>query len=324
MWAVEVSQFGGPDELRWRELPDLTAGPGQAVIQVSDADVLFVDTQVRAGRRLGGYCEYTPPYVPGDGVAGRVVSVGSTADRNWMDRRVVARTGGTGGYAQQALAPVDALVNVPDEVSSGAAAALIHDGPTALRIFERTAIRPAEAVLVLAAAGGLGCLLVQLARAADAHVIAAVRGPGKVELARRLGADVVVDYADPDWSTDVLHSTLGAGADVVFDGVGGPLGLSAFEVTARCGLFSAHGAAGGSFAQVDPERARRRGITLVGIEQARATTRMAPALIDRALTQAAAGRLSAVVGQTFPLACAADAHSAIASRGVIGKTLLVA
>jgi NADPH2:quinone reductase len=320
--VVEVTRFGGPDVLKPAEAPDPVAGPGQVVVDVFAADVLFVETMVRRGWGRE-YFPVEPPYVPGDGVAGQVISVGKGVDPGWVGRKVVTRTGERGGYAEQAVVGVRGLIPVPDGLGLREAAALIHDGNTAMALAEAVPIRSGEWVLVVAAAGGMGVLLLQLARAAGARVIGAARGKRKLDLATELGADVVADYSEPDWAERVLQVSGGAGPDVVFDGVGGEIGRAAFEVTARGGRFSAHGAPSGEFAMIDPHEAERRGITVSGIEQVRLSPTDALPLAERALSEAAAGRIRPIIGQAFPLERAADAHAAIEARDVVGKTLLL-
>jgi len=315
-------QFGSPEVLVTSEAPDPVAGPGQVVIGVSVAPVLMLDAQIRGGWG-DEWFGVKPPYVPGAGVAGEVISAGENVDSGWIGRRVVADTGEGGGYAEQTVAPAEGLIPVPDRLGLPEAAALLHDGRTALGLAEAAQAQPGEWVLVTAAGGGLGVLLVQLAHAAGARVIGAARGKEKLDLAREFGTDAVVDYSEPGWPERVLEATGGAGADVVFDGVGGRIGGAAFEVTARGGRFSAHGAPSGGFAEIDPQEAQRRGVTVRGIEQVQFAPADAKRLAERALSEAAAGRIRPVIGQTFPLERAADAHAAIEARGVIGKTLLL-
>ncbi|MDQ3641443.1 MAG: zinc-binding dehydrogenase [Actinomycetota bacterium] len=322
MQVVQATRFGGPEVLVTSEAPDPVAGAGQVVVDVSVAPVLFVETQIRRGWG-GEWFTVKPPYVPGGGVAGEVISVGVGVDPGWVGRRVVTDTGEGGGYAERAVAPAEGLIPVPDRLGLPEAAALLHDGRTALALFEVAPMQPGEWVLVTAAGGGLGILLVQLAQAAGARVIGAARGERKLNLARELGAEAVVDYSEPDWPEWVREATGGAGADMVFDGAGGQIGRAAFEVTARGGRFSAHGAPSGGFAEIDPQEAERRGVTVSGIEQVQFAPADAKRLIERALSEAAAGRIRPVIGQTFPLERAADAHATIEARDVIGKTLLL-
>lgn len=324
MLIMEVRQFGEPDVLTARHAADPAAEPGQVVVRTAAADVLFLDVMIRAGR-AAGYFPVQPPYVPGNGVAGQVISLGDSADPAWLGKTVVAHTGGaggSGGYAEQVMVPVGGLVEVPDGLTPAAAAAILHDGATALAILEQVGVKPDDWVLVTAAAGGMGLLLVQLARAAGGNVVAAARGEPKLDAARDAGARAAFDYSRPDWTELVRELTGGHGADVVLDGAGGQLGEAAFGIAAAGGRFSAHGAPAGGFANLDRVAAARREVTVTGIPQYddQAHRRR---LVAAALAQAAGGQIQPVIGQTFPLECAADAHAAIEARATIGKTLLL-
>jgi NADPH:quinone reductase len=149
------------------------------------------------------------------------------------------------------------------------------------------------------------------------------RGGRKLDLARQMGAGVVVDYSEPAWPDRVLEVTAGRGPDLVFDNVGGKLGRAAFGITARGGRLSAHGAPSGGFARIGPREAEHRGVTVRGIEQVQHAPAASTRLVARALAEAAAGRIRPVIGHTFPLERAAAAHAAIEARTVIGKTLLL-
>jgi NADPH:quinone reductase len=322
--VIQVTRFGAPEVLAAATVPDPVAGPGQAVIGVSAADVLFLDTLIRSGRATEWF-PIRPPYVPGNGVAGQVTSVGDGVDPGWVGRPVISRTGGSGGsggYAEQVTVSSGGLVPVPDGLDLHEAVALLHDGATALGLAASTGIHPGEWVLVVGAAGGLGILLVQLAHARGARVIGAARGKAKLGLIAGLGADVAVDYSEPDWGKQVAEAAGGAGPGVVFDGVGGQLGREAFEITSAGGRFSAHGASSGTFALIDPKEAERREVTVRGIEQVQFRPGEHELLAQGALSEMAAGRIRPVIGQSFPLQRAADAHAAIEARSAIGKTLL--
>jgi NADPH:quinone reductase len=322
--VIEVTRFGGPEVLTAATAPVPVAGPGEVVIDVTAADVIFLDAMIRSGR-AAGFFPVRPPYVPGGGVAGTVAAAGDGVDRAWLGRRVIARTGGpggSGGYAERAVAAIDRVVAVPDGVDLRDAAAVLHDGVTAEFLAERTGIGRGEQVLVLGAAGGLGLLLVQLALAAGAPVIGAARGQAKLDFVGALGADAAVDYSEPDWTKRVLEMTGGAGPRVVFDGVGGELGRAAFGITAAGGRFSAHGAPSGTFAPIDPQEAERRQVSVRGIEQAQLSDGEHARGARRVLAEVAAGRIRPHIGQVFPLADAAAAHAAIEARTAIGKTLL--
>jgi NADPH2:quinone reductase len=194
--GVLVERFGEPDVLVCGEMPAPTAGAGELVVAVGAADVLFLDTQLRRGM-LSDYFAVRPPYVPGGAVAGPVLAVGPGVGTDWVGRIVVGHTaaGISGACAERAVLSVATTVPVPDGVGVRDAAALAHDGPTALALFDGAGIRPGQWVLVTGAAGGLGCLLVGLAVRAGARVIGAARGRRKLDLVRDLGAAVAVDYS---------------------------------------------------------------------------------------------------------------------------------
>jgi NADPH2:quinone reductase len=278
-----------------------------------------------------------PPYVPGNGVAGTVIEAGDGVDQALTGQRVDAHTGSENGYANRAVVAAAAVSTVPDALDLRTAAALLHDGPTALCLFDVTKAGPADAVLVVGASGGLGVLSVQLARARCARVVAAARAPKLPRLAA-LGPDAVVDTDQPDWldqartmlGGSVLggsaagSSAAGGSADVVLDNVGGDLGEESFAlVTEPGGRFSGHGTPSGRFAQIDRGQAARRGITVTGIEAVQMPPDVLKRYTEQALAEAAEGIIAPVIGQVFPLERAADAHAAIEGRAIFGKTLLL-
>ncbi|PXX60381.1 NADPH:quinone reductase-like Zn-dependent oxidoreductase [Nocardia tenerifensis] len=329
MRAVQAVEFGGPEVLTMREVPEPVPGPGEVLVDVAAADVMFLDTRLRSGWG-GEFFQLATPYVPGGAVAGVVGAVGDGVDPSWVGKRVTTATAASkvgggqpiGGYAEKALAKADALTAVPEGLSLAQAVALAHDGKTALAVFDRAAIEPGEWVLITAAGGGLGTLLIQLARATGAHVVAAARGRAKLALAERLGADAVVDYSEPGWADKARAATSGAGANVVFDGAGGALGEAALGILADKGRFLGYGASAGEFASLDADAAAARGITVYSLFDVADPDTDWSALADRSLAEAAAGRLEVVIGQTFPLEDAESAHAAIESRTAVGRTLL--
>jgi NADPH:quinone reductase len=311
-----MSEFGPPGVLVPAEVPDPVAGPGQVVVEVAYAGITFVETQVRAGRSPNPAMAPRLPAVLGNGAGGVVAEVGEGADPALLGSTVVTTTGGSGGYAERVAVPAGGLIAVPDGLGLAEAVALLADGRTAVALLRAAAPRPGETVLVEAAAGGVGSLLVQLAAAAGARVIAAAGGPRKVELAVELGAARGVDYTAPDWA-----ERAGEEVDLVFDGVGGAVARAAFGLLRRGGRFVAFGLASGAFAAITDEEAADRGVTVV--RGARVDPAEMADLSRAALEEAAAGRLRPVIGQTFPLERAAAAHAAIESRATVGKTLLV-
>ncbi|WP_320064153.1 zinc-binding dehydrogenase [Micromonospora sp. RTGN7] len=321
MRVIEVTRFGGPEVLALTEVPDPSPGPGEAVIEVAYANVLWIDTAIRAGR-AGTWFPDRPPYRPGSGVAGTVAMVGAGVDPAWAGRRVVTRTGPGGGYLDRALVPVDDLFAVPPTVSLRDAAALLTDGLTAFAVLDLVGgVRAGDRVLITAAAGGSGALLLQAAHAAGARVVGAARGATKRDALRRFGAEEIVDYSAPDW-TERVRTVLG-GVDILLDGAGGAYGRAAFDLVVSGGRTCAYGAPAGGFAVPDPASALARGVAVSGIGDLRALTAQARRRhLLAALDAVAAGRVAPLVGQTFPLDRAADAHRAIEDRETVGKTLL--
>jgi NADPH:quinone reductase len=292
------------------------------VVAVAAADVLWVETMVRRGDGAP-YFPQQPPYVPGNAVTGHVRAVGEGVDPRWIGRPVAAETGGTGGYAEQVAVAADGMHAVPDGLGLREAAAVLHDGVTALALFEGLKITADDTVLVVGASGGLGITCVQLATARGARVVAVARDERKLARIRELGAAAVIDSEAPDWVAKARTELGGDGADVVLDNVGGSVGEAAFELVAPGGRFSAHGTPSGRFAAIDPAEAARRGVTLRGIGDVQLSESNFRRLTAQALAEVAAGRIAPVIGQTFPLARAADAHAAIEARSVFGKTLLL-
>ncbi|RST21447.1 NADPH:quinone reductase [Streptomyces sp. WAC04770] len=317
MLSVVMEEFGGPEVLRARRVEDPVPGPGQLLVDVAYASVTFVETQVRSGN--GPFGRPPLPRVPGNGVGGRVAAVGPGGDPALVGTTVVTTTGGEGGYAERALARADEVVPVPPGLDLKDAVALLADGRTALLLFRQAEVKPGERVLVEAAAGGLGSLLVQLAVHAGARVIGAARGTRKAELVVSLGA-AFVDYSQEQWLRQV-RETAGGDLDVVFDGVGGAIGTAAAGALGTGGRISLYGMASGADSELDEEDLAARRIRTLGLFAGPGPAET-HAYIGEALRLAADGVLRPVVGQVFPLASAAEAHAAIEARATVGKTLL--
>ncbi|HEY6311601.1 MAG TPA: zinc-binding dehydrogenase [Streptosporangiaceae bacterium] len=338
MRAVVVREFGPPEVLEPAEVAEVRAGPGEAVIDVEFANVTFVETQIRAGRAPHPSMLPALPAILGNGVGGRVAQVGAgsgagagseagagsgagaspKAGAGLAGRQVVASLNGTGGYAERVAVDAGRLIEVPDGMALREAVALLADGRTALALAGRAELRAGDTVLVEAAAGGVGTLLVQIARNAGARVVALAGQERKLAVARDLGADVAVNYGGDDWPARVREAV--GQVDVVFDGVGGDIGRDAFGLLGEGGRFCAFGMASGGFTPVTPELARACGVAL--LQGAGASPQDLAALARAALAEAAAGRIRPVIGQEFGLAEASAAHAAIEARATIGKTLL--
>jgi len=317
MRAVVMREFGAPHVLRLGEVPDPPPGAGEVVIDVELANVTFVETQIRAGRPPNPAMLPTLPAILGNGVGG-TVATGSGAAGGWAGRRVVTGLTGTGGYAERAVAAVQRLIEVPDAMELRDAVALLADGRTAVAVMDSAQIAAGDTVLVEAAAGGVGTLLVQLARNAGARVVALASQERKLATARALGADLAIDYSTPDWPLRVR--AVAGEVDVVFDGVGGEIGMAAFGLLRAGGRFCPFGMASGSFTPLPPQLASERRVTVS--RSGPASPERLRALTQAALDEAAAGHIRPVIGQEFELSRAAAAHAAIEARATTGKTLL--
>jgi NADPH2:quinone reductase len=329
MHAIRQHAFGGPETLSYEEVPDLDPGEGQVRIAVEAAGVHLVDTTIRAGQTGGPYPVPDLPMTPGREVAGRVDRVGPGVNAALVGRRVVAHLGqASGGYAEQALALVTALHELPDDLRADAAVAMIGTGRTAMGILEVADLSAKDVVLITAAAGGIGSLLVQAARAAGAVTVGVAGGPAKVRLVLDLGADVAVDYDEPSWP-DLVRAELGDHGDrpitALLDGVGGAAGQAALDLVGPGGRVVMFGWSAGSPLELTTGDLYARGIT--------ASAAVGPRLLQRpgglrefedaALAAAAEGRLTPVVAAAFPLADAAAAHQALEDRATTGKVVLV-
>ncbi|MFI6206864.1 zinc-binding dehydrogenase [Streptomyces sp. NPDC051041] len=325
MHAIRLHAFGPAENLAYEEVPDPRPGPGQVRVAVRAAGVHLLDTALRQGFR--GPLPELPalPTVPGREVAGVVESLGAGVADHWLGRRVVAHLGlAPGGYAELAVTDAGRLHEIPAGLDFAAAVAMIGTGRTAMGIVQFAELGPDAVAVVLAAAGGLGTLLVQYAKNAGATVVGLAGGPEKTARVRANGADLAVDYRDPDWPDKVRAHLGGRAATVVFDGVGG---RSAREAVALLGPAGRHLVFGWSSQGIRDEG---RPHLVEGVSQ----QVLGPVMLERAggpdpmrtlelraLTEAAEGRLTPAV-QRFPLAEAAAAHRALETRGTTGKVVL--
>ncbi|MEV5574183.1 zinc-binding dehydrogenase [Spirillospora sp. NPDC052269] len=325
MRAVVLREFGSPARLNVEEVPAPRPGTGEVTVKVAAAGVQFLETQVRSGVMRGVLGGAGLPVVLGKEVVGEVAEVGPGGDPALVGTRVLATTAGTGGYAEMAAVPADSLIPVPEGLDPHDAVALYRYGATAQGLVRAAPAGPGDRVLVLAAAGAVGTILVQLLKRAGATVIGAARGERKLDLVAGLGVDHVVDYSLPDW-TDQVREAAGGSVEIVFDHIGGTLGRQAFELlTPGSGRQVVFGFTSGTPLDVKPMELFGRNLTLSGFSAGQIWNRPALAreLVTQVLDLAAAGELTPVVGQRFPLERAADAHAAVEARGTLGKTLLI-
>ncbi|WP_027502823.1 zinc-binding dehydrogenase [Rhodococcus sp. UNC363MFTsu5.1] len=325
MEAVVLREFGPAENLRLELVPDPEPGQGQVRIAVEASGVHLVDTSVRSGQPFGPGGLPEVPYIPGREVAGTVDRLGDDVDEAWLGARVAVSLGNAnGGYARFAVAPATGLLPVDPALGAPEAIAMAGTGRTAFGVLEAARLTARDVVLVTAAAGGLGTLLVQSARRVGARVIGLAGGPEKTALAAALGAELAVDYRQPDWQAKVRAHLGGAGATALLDGVGGDIARGAAELLGRGGRALFFGYSSGAPAEfTDAELAEREITARMALGPAGGFT---PENITRwageALAAAASGQLKPQV-ETFPLAHAAVAHTRLEGRMTTGKVVLV-
>jgi NADPH:quinone reductase len=328
MRAVQMSRFGGPEVLEVVETPTPMPGPGQVLVRVRAAGVNFSETLMRRNR----YAVTPPlPAVLGNEVAGVVERLGAGVGGPAVGARVVApifAAGGFyGGYAEYALIDAGFVVPLPDALSFEVATALMVQGLTAL-FLTRQAPPLGKTVLISAAAGGVGSLLVQLARRGGAgSVIAAASTAEKLAFARSLGADAGVDYTREDWVEQARAASGGAGPDIIYESVGGAVTKGSLAALAPLGRLVIYGALNiQSFDLGVPDL-----LGLIFKNQSLTGYALAPLLTPESLKAglaelfdlAASGRLKVTIGGTFPLERVAEAHRALETRRTTGKVVLV-
>jgi NADPH:quinone reductase len=313
MRAIQQKEFGGPEVLELVDLPVPEPGDGEVLIRVSRAGMNFADTHQRNNDYLA---PQQLPLVPGGEVAGIREDTG---------QRVVALSG-TGGYAEYATAPEALTFPIPDGVDDGTALALIIQGLTAWHLY-RTSGRVAagESVVVVAAAGGVGSLAVQLGKPMGAgRVIALASTQAKRDLALELGADVAIDVEPEGLKERLEEANLGRKVDVVFEMAGGAVFDACFAALAPFGRLVIYGIASGDGNEVHTRKLLGRSRAIVGFWLVHCLGR--PAMIDEALAdlyaRAARGELRAVVSATYPLSDARQAQIDLAERRTTGKVLL--
>jgi NADPH2:quinone reductase len=324
MQAIRQHTFGGPEVLQLETVPDPHPDQGQVRIKVQAAGVHLIDTSIRQGRTGGPFPPPALPMIPGREVAGVVDEVGPDVDPSLIGSSVAADLGLQGGYAELALAPASALFALGSELEPETGVAVIGTGATALAILDLATVRPDDVVLVTAAAGGIGTLLVQAAQAAGATVVGVAGGPEKIALISSLGAAVSVDYTAPSWPNAVTDALTGRPVTLVLDGVGGQIGRAAMELLGIGGRLVMFGTASGPPTEISARDFYQRGITVSAAIGARTANPMhLNALRADAFTAARKGELVPVIGQRFPLAEAAAAHRAVEARQTTGKTVLI-
>jgi NADPH2:quinone reductase len=319
--AIRIHEPGGPEVLRYEDVPDPTPGPGEALVEIAAAGVNFIDIYFRTG-----LYPYVMPGTLGLEAAGTVAAVGAgVTDVRPGDR--VAYTNVPGAYAEKSVVPADRLVALPAGVSFRDGAAAMLQGMTAHYLAVSTyPLAPGDACLVHAAAGGVGLLLCQIAKRRGATVIGTTSTEAKAALARAAGADHVILYGQQDFVAEARRLTGDAGVHVVYDGVGLSTFMKGLDCLRPRGMMVLFGQASGVVPPFDLALLNLKGSLYVTRPSLGAYVASRAELVARAsdvLGWIAAGTLRLRVEHEFPLREAAEAQRALEARRTTGKVLLI-
>jgi NADPH2:quinone reductase len=322
MRASVVDAPGEPEVLHLAEIADPVPAPGQVLVRQTVAGVNYIDTSVRRGR-----IPHDLPFVPGREGVGTIVALGAGVEGWRAGERVgYSETPHLGGYAELNAVPAGELVRIPDDIDDATACALMLQGITAQYLCaDAYAVKPGDTVLVHAAAGGVGALLVQLAKARGATVIATAGGPEKVALARESGADHAIDYRAGDFAPAVREITGGEGVAAVYDAVGADTWERSLASLRRRGVLVLYGASSGRIPPLDIQRLGSGGSLYVTRPTATDFKRTPEELAGRTgelFGRVRDGSLRVRIGARYALGDAARAHRDLEGRATTGKLLL--
>jgi NADPH2:quinone reductase len=322
MKAIRVQAPGGPEVLRYEDVPDPVPAEGQALVRIEAVGVNFIDVY----HRTGLYKVPSLPFTPGQEAAGTVEAVGPGATGLAVGDRV-AWAGVMGTYAEKASVPAERLVKLPDGLSARDGAAAMLQGMTAHYLACSTyPLRPGDTCLVHAAAGGVGLLLCQIAKLRGARVLATTSTEEKARLAREAGADEVIFYNEQDFAAEVRRLTDGRGVQVVYDGVGRTTFDKSLDSLARRGTMALFGQASGPVPPLDPNILNAKGsiyLTRPSLFHYIVTREELASRAEEVLGWIQEGSLKLRIGLELPLREAAAAHRALEGRTTTGKVLLL-
>ena len=321
MKAIQVSQVGGPEVLMLVDLPVPDPKPNEALVQNEAAGVNFIDVYFREGRYPAPL-----PFISGQEAAGLVVAVGPDVTTLRLGDRV-AYTVSLGSYAEYAAVAADRLVKIPDELDFNQAAAAMLQGMTAHYLSHSTCpIKNGDTVLIHAAAGGVGLLLVQMAKHLGARVIGTTGSAAKAQLARDAGADEVILYGEQDFETETRRLTDGQGVNAVYDGVGKDTFAKDLNVLSPRGYLVLFGGASGAVPPFDLLELTKHGslyVTRPSLQHYVATREELEQRANDVLQMIVRGDLKLRISKTYPLAEAQQAHHDLEGRRATGKLLLI-
>ena len=319
--AIRVHEVGGPNVLRWEEVEVGDPGPGQVRLRQEAAGLNFIDVYHRTG-----LYKQDMPFTPGVEGAGIVEATGPGVTAVSVGDRV-AYGGPLGGYAEVRLIDAEKVVKLPDAISSEEAAAMMLQGMTAHMLLRQVyAVKPGDTILIHAAAGGVGLIVCQWAKALGATVIGTVGSEEKAELARAHGCDHPIIYTKADFVAEVGRITEGAKVPVVYDSVGKDTFLKSLDCLQPRGMMVSFGNASGAPDPMAPNLLAQKGSlfltrpTLYNYTSTRAELESAAAEL---FEMVASGKVKVEVKQHFPLCDAAEAHRALEARKTSGSTVLI-
>lgn len=322
MQAMRVDEFGEPEVLKYVEVDRPSPGEGEVLVEINSVGVNYADTM----RRRNQYVERQElPFTPGSEIAGTVAEVGDgVEDVNVGDRVVMLL--GTGGYAEYAAVPARNLIPIPDGMDFDEAAAIPLQGLTAYHVLKTSGqLEEGESVVVHAAAGGVGSLAVQMAKLMGASpVIATASTQEKVDFAKNLGADVLINYTEEDWPKQVREATGDKGADIILEMGGGDFPQKNLQCLNVFGRMVVFGAASGDRGSLVPAELMKNNHSVVGFYLPRIMARpglFAPSL-EKILAWISSGDLKLTIGARYPLEQASEAHEALEGRKTTGKIIL--
>jgi NADPH2:quinone reductase len=320
MRAIQIRAHGGPEALELAELPVPQPAAGELLVRLEAIGVNFIDVYHRTG-----LYKVSLPYVMGQEGAGTVEAVGEGVSGLEQGDRV-AWANIAGAYAEFARLPADRAVKVPQEVDSEQAAALMLQGMTAHYLaFDTFPLKQGDTALIHAAAGGVGLLLVQVAKKRRARVLATVGSARKAELARQAGADEVILYSEQDFVAQAKSLTGGKGVQVVYDSVGQATFLKSLDCLAPRGMLVSFGQSSGKVPPFDPVLLSTKGSLFLTRPTLGNYIADRQSLLARAgdlMSWVAKGELFLFIGKVLPLDKAAEAHRLLEARQTMGKVLL--
>src|SRR5216117_3778891 len=321
MKAIRVQSPGGPEALRYEDVPQPSPAAVQVLVKVEAVGVNYIDVYQRTG-----LYKVATPFTLGQEAAGVVTAVGpGVTDPKVGDR--VAYTAILGAYAEYAVVPADRVVRLPDGVNAKQGAAAMLQGLTAHYLATTTfPLKSGDACLVHAAAGGVGLLLCQIAKLRGARVLGTVSTREKAALARAAGADEVILYTEQDFESEVKRLTSGAGLQVIYDSVGKTTYEKGLSCLALRGMMVLYGQSSGPVGLFDPQVLSQKGSLFLTRPTLAHYIATRADLLERAgevLDWIKSGKLSVRIDRELPLAQAAEAHRLLEGRKTTGKVLLI-